>query len=548
VSAERRIRRLRLEAPDERLVRRGALLVEDALATASLPGGDSGRLLLVRSLDLGRIRAGASPSSVALRLEARLREVAATAVWAGDPVAAIAPAAWFRDEVEAPVLLARRLARRQDATAWFWRQAVPAWKPEMALPEALRALVLAALETPAGVAAAVEVVRAVAEEGAWDDLAAGLAPADGVMLLRLSGWGAAAGPLLAGPAPVGELGAGLLAIVRRWVERWGARDARAVWMAAALMVMERPARVADVRLAGRARRVVAGVVERPALVAPSSLAGAMPVEAREGPSPLTPLPPTLPPSPGEGDPLPVVAEKEGEIGEERPADFSLDLVAGDGVETSGAREARKQSAVGAAVELAGEPTGFAGLFFLLPVLARLGIVEFLEEHPELGEAAPAARILDHVARRVGAAIDDPVRRVLEVPALPLQDFDFAVPARWAVLVPPGGARPAVVARGSRPGLHAFAPPGQLPLPLLDAWLTAARRWCRRVARIGLADLIRRPGLVTASRMHLDLTFELRRTDIRIRRAGLDLDPGWLPWFGRVVQIHYERLEVPHGRR
>jgi hypothetical protein len=233
---------------------------------------------------------------------------------------------------------------------------------------------------------------------------------------------------------------------------------------------------------------------------------------------------------------------------ERLADFSLDLVAGDGVEKAGARRTRRSPAAGASADLAGEPTAFAGLFFLLPVLARLGIVGFLEEHPEIGEAALAARILDYAARRVGAAVDDPVRRALAVPAVPLQAFEYAVPARWKVLVPPGGARPEAVARGSRPGLHAFAPPGQLPLPLLDLWLTAARRWCRRVARIGLADLIRRPGLVTATRMHLDLTFDLRRTDVRIRRAGLDLDPGWLPWFGRVVQIHYERLEVPHGRR
>ena len=28
-------------------------------------------------------------------------------------------------------------------------------------------------------------------------------------------------------------------------------------------------------------------------------------------------------------------------------------------------------------------------------------------------------------------------------------------------------------------------------------------------------------------------------DLDIRRAGLDIDPGWLPWLGRVVRFRYE---------
>jgi hypothetical protein len=29
--------------------------------------------------------------------------------------------------------------------------------------------------------------------------------------------------------------------------------------------------------------------------------------------------------------------------------------------------------------------------------------------------------------------------------------------------------------------------------------------------------------------------------LAVRRAGLDLDPGWVPWFGRVVGFHYGRV-------
>jgi hypothetical protein len=26
--------------------------------------------------------------------------------------------------------------------------------------------------------------------------------------------------------------------------------------------------------------------------------------------------------------------------------------------------------------------------------------------------------------------------------------------------------------------------------------------------------------------------------MRVRRAGLDFDPGWVPWYGRVISFHY----------
>jgi len=78
----RRVRHLRLTAPDEALARRGALLLEDALRTASLPGGDDGRLIVVRSLALGTIDSRGSSASVALALAQRWRSLAASAVHA----------------------------------------------------------------------------------------------------------------------------------------------------------------------------------------------------------------------------------------------------------------------------------------------------------------------------------------------------------------------------------------------------------------------------------------------------------------------------------
>src|SRR6185503_18490440 len=82
--------------------------------------------------------------------------------------------------------------------------------------------------------------------------------------------------------------------------------------------------------------------------------------------------------------------------------------------------------------------------------------------------------------------------------------------------------------------------------LLDSWLTAMRRWSRRYARIGLRDLVCRPGRISVTNTHIDAVFDHRVADVRIRKAGLDLDPGWIPWLGRVVSFHYQYGECVDG--
>jgi hypothetical protein len=75
--------------------------------------------------------------------------------------------------------------------------------------------------------------------------------------------------------------------------------------------------------------------------------------------------------------------------------------------------------------------------------------------------------------------------------------------------------------------------------IFDRLLRRVQRWCWKNAAIGLAGIINRRGFVTLTPTHLDVALPFEAADIRIRRLGLDLDPGWLPWFGRVVHFHYK---------
>lgn len=85
-------------------------------------------------------------------------------------------------------------------------------------------------------------------------------------------------------------------------------------------------------------------------------------------------------------------------------------------------------------------------------------------------------------------------------------------------------------------LAAFEPPTADARPL--PW-TTLRRACLAAMRLPLRRVLRRPGRIDLTRTHLTVRLPLRTVDLRIRRAGLDLDPGWSPLIGRVVRLEYD---------
>lgn len=51
-------------------------------------------------------------------------------------------------------------------------------------------------------------------------------------------------------------------------------------------------------------------------------------------------------------------------------------------------------------------------------------------------------------------------------------------------------------------------------------------------------LLAASGVVFATATHVDVHLPLNGVRVEVRLAGLDLDPGWVPWLGRVVGFHY----------
>lgn len=179
--------------------------------------------------------------------------------------------------------------------------------------------------------------------------------------------------------------------------------------------------------------------------------------------------------------------------------------------------------------LLGEGTQSAGLYFLLNALRWLGIADALACCQALAEAGLPTHILRQLATEADVADDDPILLCLKS-----AQSTFELPEeRLADLA----LDPKVWPRGFVPS-HGATLSSQY---FLRVWTVAVKCRLWRTGRLAVRDVIRRYGRVWLTRTDLDVTFPLAGADLRIRRIGLDIDPGWLSWFGeygRVVRFHY----------
>ncbi len=77
-----------------------------------------------------------------------------------------------------------------------------------------------------------------------------------------------------------------------------------------------------------------------------------------------------------------------------------------------------------------------------------------------------------------------------------------------------------------------------PLPARTELLALAEHWYGR-AGLWTPALLRLDARIRATPSHLDLYAPLNAVQLPLRLAGLDFNPGWLPWLGRVVTFHYD---------
>ena len=163
-------------------------------------------------------------------------------------------------------------------------------------------------------------------------------------------------------------------------------------------------------------------------------------------------------------------------------------------------------------------TSWAGLLFLLATAADAGIPDALLADEALRDH-PLHWTLYHLGRRL-------------VPARPEDPVLFAF-------------------SGTAPTAH---PPRPEPDPrAVEALDRHTLRWARATARrLGepgedsdadglevVIQIVARPGALSVWPGWVEVHLPLDGIDVAVRRAGLDVDPGWVPWLGIVVTFRYE---------
>lgn len=507
--AERTVRRLSIRAPDDALARRAGFLIEDALRTASLPGNGA-ELLLIRRLRLPAFSATASPQQVALALEANCRPLVATTAGPTDDAALDdAQAVRFVDPLAAHLALTRLILLGAPRHAWCWPLAVPGYRPALSAGPALRTVALSLARLPEAPAAlprwlAVVVDTGGARETAARAFLAALEDQDVAVLAR-------AVATVARQPSGGDIDA--WARLTDWSARmFGDSSARHRWLVAV---------GASLGLAAGATPLPAGPAEPvPPCVSPTPADGRDQFAAQTkrahdksmheawADDAAVRLPAEEPESqpPGRQAPAELGPAQAGPPEDLRTIPQPPPTASGsaDEVGATGRRSPAKRVGARAAAAAGPDgavPTRAGGILFMLPLLEGLGLRRWLAE--EEARAPVPQRLLGSVLQRLALTAEDPA---------------------WQLC-----------------GEEADAPDAPARADV-QAWLRRCRRTLRLQVGIGVHDLVCRPARLKLTDTHTEIFFALDAVDLRLRRAGLDLDPGWVPWFARVVRFHYGRVQ------
>lgn len=460
---QRQIHQLRLKCARDEHARHGRVLLEDALSTASL--GDEGRLVFVRRLNLGKIPLRASSTVWSLRLEERYRQSQIVPVRYDRPSAARAGAVCFPDATEPWLALALRSVENLPCSEWFWAPALPGWSRTMPPRQAL-ALAFRRLVSLGGFAASVLLIQRLKITDAVLTLLQALGPEDLAPLQTLLGAPEDFPTPVAPALPTAFAITALAPAERAFLQSIGLADLRARWLAA-------------VHIARPHARSSASLVLTPTVREIHTVLRVWTTQLADETSPSTasqktadlrkildePRPPNAPPVAATGPAADVPLLKPPAADDEPQPPERVFTRAG-------------------------------GLFFLVPLFARVGLPAFLATLPPAGRLALPWQLL---------------RLALKHARIPEDD------ALFVVLDP--------------------LPAAQSPL---GRWLIAANRAALKLAGLNLRQLIRRTAEIKLTPTHVDLFFRATDADLRIRRTGLDIDPGLVAWLDRVVHFHFNR--------
>jgi len=608
--SERRIHQLKVTGKEQDAIGRHVTLLEDAFNTASLPGLPPNGLLLIRHLDIGSIVTNASPMAISQLIDKKIWTIAKSAVCVDHEEKPDAAMVWFSDTVQPVITLVDCLARHKQPTAWYWRAALPLWRPGMNLQQTLTIVLNDYIHRPAKAVISARIIRQLLMRRAVSELLQSFTPQLATQLLHEANIfpvGAGAANTMNSPIVQHPVSSSWQSLIMESGRRWGRQDPRTLWFAYSALVVVNPAIVESqpgLSVVSSFIQQLQSKYSRIRHQDPSHDGAIADNDAIRPHKPTYSIHDQQPNLSNNKQPVvfsetqtldgyshdpaePALREFSNLIGTipdtSRAPDHQVNddnkqvMEADSGSSTEGHDEAQANAGF-QAHEHQFLISDFAGMGFVIPLLELIGMRELLKYNAWLAEINLPARVLFSIAKRFHIPDTDPVTKFL--PELPhLRDFtlqNFVAPHAWKNLINTSCTKQTVLLRwkikGKRESCYLTDPSGKRLLYVqANATDTALPEWManitivdqkvehlapcladientiqllcggyvRRYAGISLRRLLRREGYVALTTTHLDILLDPKSADIRIRKAGLDLDPGWVTWLGKVVQFHYD---------
>ncbi len=483
---DRHVRRGRLSLASDASPHKLALVAEESLRLCSLPGEEEGRVYYFRRLRVMDVPEDGDRRAWMNAFQMAMQEQASQALHGSHPRAAFADAVYFRNEQETCESLLMLYAVRRPAVDWYWPH-VSGVTHDKSAPAQFTGVIQKLVSGTAGWSAAASVVLSVARRIGSAALIQ-LLP-DEAIEYWLRGMGAADA---AWTAPV-RFSAAMTAIIANAIGVAGLDSPVVLWFATLAVSQIRPSSVQDRSAVRIARSSLHKMIAGASPPLPNTTLSNPPLPAKE---PMCDSIGTFTALPA---PMQAASDEEPQLNANALRQAGEPAV-GQSVKVDQAETAPSiQDDFSASASRLQERVSISFSMFC-------AIFKFADQQPSL---LFLAKSFIRIAAHSGIETADPI-------------------LLWAKAVE------------ARQTLE------EIDERQLRVWLLRIRRWCWRQGRLTVREIVRRSGHVTLTRTHLDVTLSIDSADVRIRRIGLDLDPGWLPWFGRVVHFHYRYRGDIHG--
>lgn len=579
---QRKIHKLRVIAQDENTLSPNVNALQDAFNIASFPGLPPNGLLLIKKFDLGIFKSHSTSLMISRLIDKKIQDISYQAVCVDDDEYPQHNVVWFSDQAQAVSLLVKLIIKQNQPQAWYWPVLFPSWRAGMKLADVLPVISKDFKQQEIKHYVMAGVIQQLLAEGQPDTVLAAITPQLAQQLLYEAGiYPHLIMTALDEQVQLREksiyMQNGWPFIISKAVYSWGKEDVRTIWLTYSALIKYNPALCEnrqllnlvvafiddiqnDYSLSDYSRLNKAGAEQKEkSYNAQKNSVGSVQLLAKKMESTFKSI---------KDNPLYANQKTTLENGKNFGKDASSNEV----------ESMKNKSVCSVSTNYSGFVSSeYCGLAFLISLLELLSIRKFLLLNPLLAELNFPAGVIRVVAQRFGILNEHPVLQSLPE----LQEMEdkivgaFISPDNWESLIfPPqsetnflylfnvkGDDRACYITdrtkklllyAGDRdkqqypswvkgheikrqPGVYAQAKIKDLEntLQLLSS------RYLYRYARIGLRQLLNRKGFMAVTKTHIDILYDNKQIDHRIRFAGLDVNPGWVFWLARVVQFHYD---------